>query len=399
MMRIGIYGGTFNPPHLGHREAARAAMEHLNLDRLLLVPSRTPPHKVLPRESADGAARMAMTALMADSLDPRAEASPVEFLREGPSYTVDTVKALRAQYPDGDFYLLMGTDMFLSFGKWKDAVALAKEVTLAPFSREEGDDQEHLVRQEEYLAQTLEARVRMIPLPQRYPISSSEIRSLLGSAETVEEGGSHLWGAVYGYILTQGLYGVKADLRRLSNPQLRAVVCSMMQAKRIPHVLGTEETAAALAEHWGVNVALARRAAILHDCTKYWSLSKHLALCEDYHIPLTALERGSEKLLHAKTAAILAEHRFGEGPEVCAAIDCHTTGKPDMTTLDKVLYLADYIEPNRNFPGVEELRRLSWENLDQAMCAGIETTIRELVEKRAPIHDNTAMTLAQLKGT
>ena len=398
-MRIGIYGGTFDPPHLGHREAARAAMEHLSLDRLLLIPSRIPPHKVLPRGGAEGAARMAMTALMADGLGPQAEASPMEFLREGYSYTVDTVKALRTQYPNGDFYLLMGTDMFLSFENWKDASILAEEVTLTPFSREESDDRERFARQGEHLAKTLGARVEIIPLPRRYPISSSEIRCLLGRAETVEEGGHHLWAAVYGYILTHGLYGVEVDLKKLSNPQLRAVVASMMQAKRIPHVLGTEETAAALAEHWGADVALARRAAILHDCTKYWSLSEHLALCEAYRISLTELERGSEKLLHAKTAAILAEHRFGEGPEVCAAIECHTTGKPDMTTLDKVLYVADYIEPNRSFPGVEALRCLSWGNLDQAMCAGIETTIRELAKKRAPIHENTAMTLAQLKGT
>ena len=399
MLKIGIYGGTFDPPHLGHRAAALAAMDHLSLDRLLLIPSQIPPHKALPAESAGQTARMDMTALMADGLGPRAEASPLEFLRPGPSYTVDTVQTLRAQYPDGEFYLLMGTDMFLSFEKWKDAAILAREVILAPFSRQESDTHALFTLQREKLSQELGARVEGIPLPEPYPISSTEIRRLLGSPETLEEGGSHLWSAVYGYILTQGLYGVKADLKHLSNAQLWAVVCSMMKAKRIPHVQGTEETAAALAERWGADRAMARRAAILHDCTKHWSLTEHLTLCEAYQIPLTELERGSEKLLHAKTAAALAEHRFGEVPEVCAAIACHTTGKPDMETLDKVLYLADYIEPHRSFPGVEELRRLCWENLDQALRAGIETTIRELTEKGAPIHEHTSMTLRQLKGT
>jgi len=323
----------------------------------------------------------------------------MEFLRPGPSYTVDTVKELRAQYPDGEFYLLMGTDMFLTFEDWKDAAVIAKEVTLAPFSREDRDTRELFARHGEKLSQKLGAKVEVIPLTKPYPISSTEIRHLLARPETVEEGGSHLWSGVYGYILTQGLYGVEADLKQLSNAQLWAVVCSMMKAVRIPHVQGTEETAAALAEHWGADAVKARRAAILHDCTKHWRLSEHLALCQVYQIPLTELERGSEKLLHAKTAAALAEHRFGEDPEVCAAIDCHTTGVPNMTTLDKVLYLADYIEPHRSFPGVEDLRRLSWENLDEALCAGIETTIRELTEKGAPIHEHTAMTLAQLKGT
>ncbi len=399
MLKIGIYGGTFDPPHLGHREAALAAMDHLSLDRLLLIPSQIPPHKALPAEGAGQTARMDMTALMADGLGPRAEASPIEFLRPGPSYTVDTIKALRARYPDGDFYLLMGTDMFLSFEHWKDAAAIAREVILAPFSREDSDTAESFACQREKLSRELDAQIAEIPLAQPYPISSTEIRYLLGSPETLEEGGSHLWAAVYGYILTQGLYGVRADLKHLIDAQLRAVVCSMMNAKRIPHVQGTEETAAALAERWGADTAKARRAAILHDCTKHWSLTEHLTLCEAYRIPLTELERGSEKLLHAKTAAVLAEHRFGESPEVCAAIACHTTGKPDMQALDKVLYLADYIEPHRDFPGVEGLRRLSWENLDQALRAGIETTIRELTEKNAPIHEHTSMTLRQLKGT
>lgn len=399
MLKIGIYGGTFDPPHLGHQVAVLAAMDHLSLDRLLLIPSQLPPHKALPAESAGQTARMDMTALMADSLGPRAEASPIEFLRPGPSYTVDTLKALRAQYPEEAFYLLMGTDMFLSFEHWKDAAAIAREVTLAPFSRQESDTAELFNRQRERLSQELGAQIEVIPLTEPYPISSTEIRRLLGSPETQEEGGSHLWPGVYGYILNQGLYGVRVDLTQLSNAQLWAVVCSMMKAKRIPHVQGTEETAAALAERWGADAAKARRAAILHDCTKHWRLTEHLALCQTYRIPLTELERGSEKLLHAKTAAVLAEHRFGEAPEICAAIECHTTGKPDMTTLDKVLYLADYIEPHRDFPGVEELRRLSWENLDQALRAGIETTIRELTEKKAPIHEHTLMTLTQLKGT
>lgn len=399
MMKIGIYGGTFDPPHLGHMEAACAAMGHLNLDHLLLIPSQIPPHKFLPRETADGSARMEMAALMADGIGPRAEVSPLEFLRSGPSYTVDTVRALREQYPDGDFYLLMGTDMFLSFTEWKDAANIAKEVTLAPFSREESGSHELFALQREKLSGELGARVEIIPLPKIYPISSTKIRHLLGNKETVEEGGSHLWAAVYGYVLIHGLYGVEVDLKNLSNAQLRAVVCSMLKAKRIPHVQGTEETAVSLARHWGVDVQKARRAAILHDCTKHWSLEEHLSLCERYQIPLTELERGSGKLLHAKTAAVLAEHRFGEDPEVCAAIECHTTGKPNMTTLDKVLYMADYVEPTRSFPGVEELRRLSWDNLDQALCVGIETTIGELSEKNAPIHENTQMTLAQLKGT
>ena len=98
-MKIGIYGGTFDPPHLGHMEAARSAMEQLGLDRLLIIPDREPPHKSMAEESASPEQRLEMARLMADGLGPRAEASDLELRREGKSYTADTVEILHELYP------------------------------------------------------------------------------------------------------------------------------------------------------------------------------------------------------------------------------------------------------------------------------------------------------------
>ena len=93
-MKIGIYGGTFDPPHLGHMEAARTALEQMNLDRLIIIPDCEPPHKDLAEEAATPQQRLEMAALMADGLGPRAEVSDLEIRREGKSYTADTVEAL-----------------------------------------------------------------------------------------------------------------------------------------------------------------------------------------------------------------------------------------------------------------------------------------------------------------
>jgi len=114
-------------------------------------------------------------------------------------------------------------------------------------------------------------------------------------------------------------------------------------------------------------------------------------------VSLDDLERQSVKMLHSKTAAILAEHQFGEAPEVCRAIAHHTTGAPDMTRFDQIIYLADYVEPTRDFDGVEELRQLAFSNLEKAMIVGLQTTIAELEEKHVPVHTNTIRTLEQLK--
>ena len=112
-------------------------------------------------------------------------------------------------------------------------------------------------------------------------------------------------------------------------------------------------------------------------------------MCEKYGIELDSLERQAVKLLHSKTGACIAKYVFGEPDEVYEAIFWHTTGKADMTLLDKVLYMADYIEPNRDFDGVEELRKLAYTDLDQAMLLGVDSTIREMEERGYLIHTNT----------
>ena len=189
--------------------------------------------------------------------------------------------------------------------------------------------------------------------------------------------------------LMHRLYGTKADLKNLDLNQLRACSYSMMRAKRIPHVMGVEEEAVKLAQRWGADPELARRAGILHDCTKYYELPEQLDICEEYGVRLDALEQKAVKLLHSKTGACIARGVFGQPDAVYDAIFWHTTGKADMTTLEKVLYIADYMEPNRDFDGVERLRHLAYTDLDKAMLLGAEMTIQEMQQRQVPIHKNT----------
>ncbi len=142
----------------------------------------------------------------------------------------------------------------------------------------------------------------------------------------------------------------------------------------------------------------ARRAALLHDCTKKLNLSEQLALAERFQIPLDEMERREIKLLHAKTGAGIAEAVFGTDEEITGAIRWHTTGRGDMTLLEKVIYLADYIEPNRDFPGVTDLRRKCYEDLDAALLLGLEMTVREMEARKAPIHPKTLEARDALKG-
>lgn len=400
-MKIGIYGGTFDPPHLGHMEAARAAIEALGLDRLLFVPAALPPHKQLPPGTAPAEDRLAMTALMADGLGMETgrgnavQADGLELARTGKSYTSDTLRQLHAQFPDDELWLLMGTDMFLTLPEWYEPEVITRLAGIASFARAESDAGDLLENQAGRLRADFGATVNVLTLPKILEVSSTGLRTLLRE----EEGADQLWPPVYGYILMNRLYGTCADLTALTDGQLRACSWSMIYAKRIPHVKGTEEEAVRLAGRWGADPELARRAGILHDCTKYLTLDEQLKLCDKYGIVLDDLEKKAVKLLHAKTGAEVARHVFGVCAEIHDAIFWHTTGKANMTTLEKILYLADYIEPSRSdFPGLAQLRKLAYEDLDAALLLGCELTIQDMEERGMPVHIHTMQARDYLKG-
>ena len=398
-MKIGIYGGSFNPPHLGHLAAAESAANYLQLDRLFLIPAGIPPHKQLSADAPSGAHRLAMTRLMGGQIELDTgipvEVSDMELTRAGKSYTADTVRLLHEQYPDAELWLLMGTDMFLTFHLWHAPEEIVRCAGLCAFGRAEKDGEEVFAPQRAFLSEKFPGcRIVTMTLANLVEVSSTELRAGMtdGSGEKL------LAPQVYGYILREHLYGTNLDLKRLTIRQLRPIALSYLKAKRCGHVLGTAATAVKLAEKYGADVHRAEVAGLLHDCTKKLSMDEQLALCEKYGIALDELEKKALKLLHAKTGAALARDVFGVDDEVYNAILWHTTGKPDMTVLEKVIYLADFIEPTRDFPGVDTLREAVWQDLDRGLLMGLEMTVEEMEEMGNPIHVNTLRARDYLKG-
>ena len=384
-MNIGVYGGTFDPPHWGHITAARAAMEQLGLDKLVLIPDRVPPHKVLPEGSASPEQRLEMAALAAAELGKRAEVSDRELRRSGPSYTSDTLAELRREHPEDTLWLLMGSDMFLSLQTWhapEEIMALAR---IAPFSREAEDESTAFAAQKARLEREYGAQICIVQNPEVRELSSTEVRAALAAGR----GSDLLPPAVYGYVLREHLYGTHKALTGLTPDELRPIALSYLKPKRMPHVLGTEQEAVRLVRRYGGDETQARIAALLHDCTKKLDMAQQLALCEKYGIMLDELEQKALKLLHSKTGAAIARDVFGVEDAVYDAILYHTTGKPNMTRLEKIIYLADYIEPTRDFPGVDELRKTVYEDMDKGLLMGLTMTIQEMEEMGNPVHHLT----------
>lgn len=385
-MKLLVYGGSFNPPHRGHVAALRRAMEQLRPDETWVIPAKTPPHKELAPGSPNAQQRLELTKLAFAGVEG-VTVSDMELRRDATSYTVDTLRQLAGKFSGWEIVFLMGTDMLLYMEKWREFEELFRLCTIAVLTREEGQDRS-VEDHAEYLRREYGAKIRILP-GEPLPMDSTSLRAALCCREGVDR----LPDAVYEYIIRHRFYGAK--------PQfcwLRQKSYAYLKPYRVPHVAGCEEEAVRLAKFWGEDVEAAAEAAILHDITKKQGHSEQLRLCEKYGIIPDAVEAREPKLLHSRTGAGLARELFGISQPVFDAIEWHTTGREDMSRLEKIIYMADYIEPTRDFDGVEELRRLAYLDLDQAMILGLEMSLNELSQRGAELHPRSVSTLTWLRS-
>ncbi len=388
MQRIGIYGGTFNPPHIGHIRAAEQAIHALKLDKLLLIPGRSLPHKALPANSPTPEQRLEMLRLSAEH--PKMEVSDLELRREEVSYTYLTVEQLRLQYPEAQLFLLLGTDMFLSFLNWVEPERIMKQATLAVLCRGNKGEQAAIAAQK-HAIEEMGYRVTLVENDVT-AISSTQLRRLLAFGC----GYDFLTDEAAAYIRRKGLYNTAANWKNLSLEELEQVVIGLLNPNRVAHVLGCRDTAVELARRWGADETDAARAGLLHDITKALDGPLQLTLCAAYGKILSEFSKKYPKTLHALTGSLVAERIFGENENVVSAICHHTTGRANMTLLEKIVYVADYMEPNRTIPGVDKLRQLAFTDLDGALKLGLEMTLEHLNRQGSEVSPESRDALAWL---
>ncbi|MDR2591135.1 MAG: bis(5'-nucleosyl)-tetraphosphatase (symmetrical) YqeK, partial [Oscillospiraceae bacterium] len=302
----------------------------------------TPPHKDLPTETPPPYIRFTMTE-NAFSDVKKAIVSDIEIYNsESSNYTIDTIHKINKDYPNSELFLLVGNDMYDSLDTWKDSKELKKLVTPVLLPRE------------------------------KVKISSTEIRDLLPK----RKGNEYISKDNYALIIKHRYYKAKPNFK-----WLREEAHSMLDTKRIPHVDATEEVAVRLASFWNVNKDDAGEAAILHDITKRLDFEQNMCIITSYGLISSDYSRTEEKIIHAITGAIIAKTKFGVSDDVANAIRRHTTGCRGMTTLDKIIYIADYIEATREMPQIEDLRKLAFENLNKAVVMGLEMSVNDLLSR------------------
>ena len=186
-----------------------------------------------------------------------------------------------------------------------------------------------------------------------------------------------------------------ADIRKI-----RRKMEKVLDPKRFEHTLGVAYTASALAMCYDVDINKAQTAGLLHDCAKCMSNEKKLSICEKHHIPVNEVERKNLFLLHAKVGSYVAMKQFNiHDQDIINAILNHTTGRPGMSQLEKIIYIADYIEPGRKqAPNLTKLRRLAFQDLDQALLQVLGDTLHYLESINSPIDPMTQKTYEYYLG-
>lgn len=373
--RIGILGGSFNPIHNGHLLLAEHAKDSLGLDRVLFVIDRIPPHKELDAgASTEDRLCLLMLALAGrEGLEPET----MELRREGKSYTFDTLTELSGRMPDAELFFLMGSDMLRSFETWHRPDGISRLATLVCTERvgQSGEEEETAARLKERFG------ARILLLGGVSDLSSTEIRERIAAAKPID---GLVPEEVAIEIYARGLY--QPEPIRALYEKLRP----MLTESRMRHTAGVLKTALALAEKNGVDPEKTRVAALLHDCAKYLPQGELLALSSD--------ETPILPVLHAEAGAKIAAERFGIlDPEILRAIRLHTTGDADMTPLDKIVYLADMIEPSRSYPGVDDLRKET--DLDRATLLALHRSLQHITERGYAVHPATLRAIKDLGGT
>ncbi len=373
-MRIGIFGGSFDPVHTQHVSLAEAAIQNLRLDRLFVMPAAAPPHKIGKTLTADET-RLRMCEIAFAPLE-KVEISDYEIAQGGLSYTYLTCRHFRTLYPDAEIFWLVGTDMLRDFPTWKHPESILNDVTLAVCARAE---KEGWIERERAAFSRRFGKEFAVVGYNGADVSSTRIRVLAGAGENVE---AFVGKEVAVYIAENGLYeiaGAKAALA-LENP------------KRKAHSLRVAETAAKKAVEMRLSERKAIAAGLFHDCAK--NLESTSPLLDGFSLK-TEWGEVPEPVLHQFAGAYVAQTAFHvEDADVVNAIRFHTSGRAEMSELEKLVFLADMVEEERIYEGVENLRALFWAKkgtgaLDECLERALEETVIYLKKKGADVYPLT----------
>lgn len=372
-MKIAIFGGAFNPVHNEHVNIVLAAKRALGLDKVIVMPAFASPDKsgVMTARAKD---RLKMCRLAFENIEG-VEVSDYEIKRGGISYSYLTCRHFKKLYSGDELYFIIGADQLKNFSSWKEPEEILKCVTLAVCARENGEELKAELKK-------FTSRFKRDIVSFGYvgkAVSSTKIRTLAALGEDFSK---YVSNAVKQHICGGQLYYL---------PELEGVK-KLLTPERWRHTVGVAVTAAENCRRLRVFEIDAITAAALHDCAKYLGpASPELA---GFKCPPNV----PPPVVHQYSGAYVVEHTFGIKDEsVLNAIRYHTSGRENMSNIEKLIFLSDILEEGRDFDGVERLRNLFKVDINKCLIAALEGQIKHIEEAGGSVYPLSRRALSYLK--
>ena len=384
-MKICISGGTFDPIHNGHIEIAKIALSQFDLDKVIFMPTG---NSYMKSDVTPSIHRYNMLKLAIEGID-KFEISDLEIKRAGYTYTKDTVAYFKENYPDDELYFLIGTDTLFMLEKWYEPEYLFNNLIFIVAKRGDADS----VAKANELKEKYNADIRFMH-NDVIDISSTEIRDEFENNSYEDFKNIYFDKKVFEYIKENHLY------KEMTDAEMIMQLSKELKDSRLMHTFGVIDTASALAKAYQADIKKCEKAALLHDCAKYMPLDEMIAICERNFVELNELEKKKNSLLHSKAGACLAYEKYGiKDKEILDAIKYHTTGRPDMTLIEKIIFVSDFIEPGRDFS--EKLpmyRMIAMADINLVCMNILKDTLDYLEAKNEEIEPLTKETYAFYKN-
>lgn len=378
-MDILFFGGSFDPVHNGHENILRTALNYKKFDKIIVMPVGSPGHK--PSCKAPFPVRKHLVEQAFSDIGVELLVSDFEGNSREKSYSYLTVDYLKSVYPQATIYFIIGADSAINMKSWARWQYLAGQVTFLVFAREYDEDDllTAAVKEiQQYSPDTAIIRSQVIP------VSSTQLRNTAAAGGDIS---GLVDGKVNRLIEKYHLYADDFYERNIGTAQL--LIPLMLREKRAQHTFNVAKLAVQFAEKYGVDTQKAYLCALLHDIMKQQPdrIMLHRAQQSDIIEKIAAKPM---PVLHGFAAADFARREMGiEDEEILMAIKSHTCGRRNMSNLEKIIYLADMLSEERDFPEKEPLLALAWTDLDIAMEQALKDSINWLKEKGGAIDSDS----------
>ncbi len=379
--KIGIMGGTFDPIHNQHLYIANTAFNKLNLDVVIFIPTGQAPHKsnIFVTDKND---RFNMVS-MAINDNENFLISDIETSLEKTSYSFETIQKIKDLNENATLYFIVGIDTLYTLHTWRNLSTVANLCKIVTFDRPNYKE----TKETKEVIEKFNIDVIMID-DIELDLSSTAIRQKLYNKEHVKY---LIPDNVIEYINKNNLYEQNYDDDFIE--KLTLDLKYNVSEKRYKHTLSVTSYADKLCDIYNENVTHSKVACLLHDFAKEMSLDKKLEYLNENNIYIDEYTKNNIDIAHGLIAKDIAKKVYNINDEnILNAIEFHTTGRPNMSTLEKIVFLADKLEYTREYKNVDELRKLSFEDLDKTIVSFLEAN--SLYLKLKQIEDYPLGTLA-----